>query len=80
MLEQQHIVSGSGQQQKCEIIKSCKLDRPVAMKGLERSVYEYVLHDAENDKLLQKLGMCYFFLLYNKILFSILITSHDFSK
>ena len=58
MLEQQHIISSSGQQLKCDIIKSCKLDRPAVVKGLDRSVYEYILHDAENGKLLQTLGMC----------------------
>ena len=64
MLEQQHIISDSGQQQKCDIIKSCKLDRPVVVKGLERLVYEYILHDAENGKLLQTLGMCGVVLLF----------------
>ena len=59
MLEQQHIVSASCQQHKCDIIKSCKLDRPAVVKGLERSVYEYISHDAENGKLLQTLGMCH---------------------
>ena len=77
MLEQQHIVSGSGQQHKCDIIKSCKLDRPVVLKGLDRSVYEYILHDAENGKLpvLQTLGMCGVVLLFfilHKILFRFL--------
>ena len=78
MFEQQHIISSSSQQLKCDIIKSCKLDRPAVVKGLDRSVYEYILHDAEKGKLHQRLGMCdvvlLFFFILHKILF--LFLSH----